>query len=65
MREARPFGGLLHILPAVDAILSIGIFSSLSYVSFEHCGSVVVVELAIGSLLYLTLYLYFLSVFNN
>ena len=46
------------MLPAVDAILSSGTFSSLSCVSLGLCGSVVVVELAVALLLYLTLNLY-------
>jgi len=55
---------LSHVLPAVDAVLSIGTFSSLSCVSLALCGSVVavvelaVVELAVVPLLYLTLYLF-------
>ncbi len=50
---------LLHVLPAVDAVLSIDTFSSLSCVSLGLCGSVVAfVELAVVLLLYLTLYLY-------
>jgi len=48
----------LHVLPAIDAILSIDTFSPLSCVSLGLFGLVVVAELAAVLLLCLTLYLY-------
>lgn len=58
LRPARP---LLHVLPAVDTILSIGTFPSHSCISLGLYGSVVIVELAVAHLLYLTPYLYLSS----